>query len=437
MSRSFDTATPQLAAVLEAQGPPVWRRVDRRLSMLLVIALLWTFIGQVNQVVTSQGKVIPQDKVKVIQHLEGGIVKRVLARENAIVKAGDPLIELDLATGGINKPEMRSRMAALQFAKARMEAESQGRPPVFPEHLAKEFAAVADAERSTFKAHHAEFSGAVDALSGQITQGRQRIAEMQAKLTSLEATLSLAKQELAVSEDLVRDKLISQLDHFQRKNAVERLQGEVAMTRQAIPGARGGLEESRARKREEEGKFRRRAADELGEVERRIGSLQEELGRATDQEKRAIIRSPIDGVVKNVRYQSEGNVVKPGEPVMEVVPSREELVVEVSLSPADRGYLSIGQQALVKISAFDYYRYGGLDGKVTAIAADTDTGKNEERFYRVTISTDKSWLGDAPGEFPISPGMQAEVDIHVGSRSIFWLLIKPILKLKHEAFREI
>ncbi|MBV5332349.1 HlyD family type I secretion periplasmic adaptor subunit, partial [bacterium] len=311
------------------------------------------------------------------------------------------------------------------------------RPPVFPEHLAKEFAAVADAERSTFKAHHAEFSGAVDALSGQITQGRQRIAEMQAKLTSLEATLSLAKQELAVSEDLVRDKLISQLDHFQRKNAVERLQGEVAMTRQAIPGARGGLEESRARKREEEGKFRRRAADELGEVERRIGSLQEELGRATDQEKRAIIRSPIDGVVKNVRYQSEGNVVKPGEPVMEVVPSREELVVEVSLSPADRGYLSIGQQALVKISAFDYYRYGGLDGKVTAIAADTDTGKNEERFYRVTISTDKSWLGDAPGEFPISPGMQAEVDIHVGSRSIFWLLIKPILKLKHEAFREI
>ena len=436
MSPSSDSRTP-LDTLLAEQGPPVWRRVDMRLGLLLALALSWSFFGQVDQVVTAQGKVIPHDKVKVIQHLEGGIVKRVIVRENSVVKKGDPLIELDLATGGINKPEMSTRMAALQFVKARLEAESRGRQPVFPDHLIKEHPAVAEAERSTFAVRHSEFAGAMDALSGQITQSRHRIAESQAKLTSLEASLRLAQQELAVSEDLVRDKLISQLEHFQRKSAVERLLGDVAMTRQAIPGAHGALDESLARKREEEGKFRRRAADELGEVERKIGSLQEELGRATDQENRSVIRSPIDGVVKNVRYQSTGNVVKPGEPVMEVVPSREELVVEVNLSPTDRGYLGPGLYALVKISAFDFFRYGGLDGKVTAITADTDTGKNEEHFYRVTISTDKSWLGDAPGQLPITTGMLAEVDIHVGSRSIFWLLIKPVLKLKHEAFREI
>lgn len=427
----------KFAALLKHAGPPVWRRTDRRLTVLLIAALIWSFIGQIDQVVTAPGKVIPHDKVKIIQHLEGGIVKQVIARENSIVKAGDPLVEIDLATSGINRAEMTARMATLQFSKARLEAESQGTALHFPDELTKKFPAVAEAELSTYKARHEERSGALDALSGQSAQGRQRVTELQAKLISLNANLSLARQELAISEDLVKDKLTSQLEHFQRKSAVERLKGEVAMTMQAIPGAQAGQNESIGRRREEEAKFRRRAADELGELERKLASLQQELGRANDQEGRSLIRSPIDGVVRNVRYQSAGNVVKPGEPIMEIVPLGEELVVEVNLSPADRGYVSLNQPALVKISAYDYFRYGGLEGKVTAIAADTDTGKNEEHFYRVIISTQKSWLGDNPSQFPITPGMVGEVDIKAQSQSIFWLLIKPVLKLKHEAFREV
>lgn len=426
-----------LDAVLDKVGLPVWRRVDRRMTFLLLLALLWSFFFSIDQVITAQGKVIPQDKVKVVQHLEGGIVKRVMVRENAVVKAGDPLIELDLATGGLNKSEMSARMAALQFAKARLEAESRGTEPKFSAQLAKQFPDVAEAERSTYRARRDELRNAQEALAGQITQTRQRISEQEAKLKSLRASLRLAQQELQVSEDLVKDKLTSQLEHFQRKNSVERLQGEVAMTEQAIPGARAALEEASARKREEDARFRRRAADELSELERKIGSLSEDLGRATDQENRAVIRSPIDGVVKNLRYQAEGNVVKAGEPVMEVVPSNEELVFEVRLNPADRGYVQVGQFAQVKLSAYDFFRHGGLKGKVSAIAADTDIGKNEETYYRVLISTDKSWLGSQPGDLPISTGMQGEVDIHVDARSIFWILIKPVLKLKHEAFREI
>jgi adhesin transport system membrane fusion protein len=428
---------PTLDGLLERTGPPVWRRVDRRIGFLMVAALLWSFIGQIDQVVTATGKVIPHDKVKVIQHLEGGIIKQINARENTVVKVGDPLIELDLATAGINRSEMSGRMSAFRLAKIRLEAESGGKEPVFPKKVPRELEAVADAERATYRARRDEFRNGQEALTEQMKQGRQRIAELEAKLTSLNAGLRLARQELAVSESLVKDKLTSQLDHFQRQSAVERLLGEVAMTTQSIPGARAALEEAMARKREEESKFRRRAADELSELERKIGSLGEELGRATDQENRAVIRSPIDGVVKNLRYQATGNVVKPGEPIMEVVPVNEELVIEANLAPADRGYVSIGQFAQVKISAYDYFRYGGLDGKVTAIAADADMGKNDEQFFRVTVSTAKSWLGATPGQLPITPGMQGEVDIHVGSRSLFWLMIKPVLKLKHEAFREI
>jgi adhesin transport system membrane fusion protein len=428
---------PTLERLLERAGAPVWRHSHRLLVVVLLVALGWSFIGRIDQVVTAPGKVVPQDRIKIIQHLEGGIVKQVFARENTSVKAGAPLVELDLATGGINLAEMQVRMAALQFTKARLEAESQRKEPVFPPDLANQFPDVAEAERSTFRARSDELRGALDALSGQSSQGRQRVTELQAKLFSLQSSLKLAQQELAMSEELYKDKLTSQIEHFQRKNAVERLRGEVAMTQQAIPGAQAGQYETNARQREEEAKFRRRAADELGELERRLSSLVQELSRAKAQEGRAVIRAPIDGVVRNVRYQSAGNVVKPGEPIMEIVPLSEELVIEVNLSPADRGYVSLNQPALVKISAYDYFRYGGLEGRVTSIAADTDSGKDDVHFYRVTISTKKSWLGPSAGQFPITPGMTGEVDIKAQSQSIFWLMIKPVLKLKHEAFREV
>jgi len=171
-------------------------------------------------------------------------------------------------------------------------------------------------------------------------------------------------------------------------------------------------------------------------VERRMASLLDELELASEQDSRAVIRAPIDGIVKNLKYQAIGNVVKPGEPVMEIVPVKDRLVIEVKLSPMDRGHVSEEQSSLVKISAFDYYRYGGIDGKVVSIAADTDVDKDNTQFYVVIIETDKSYVGDVPGAMAIKPGMTAEVSIKIDSQSLLWALLRPILKIKHEALRE-
>jgi membrane fusion protein, adhesin transport system len=122
---------------------------------------------------------------------------------------------------------------------------------------------------------------------------------------------------------------------------------------------------------------------------------------------------------------------------MEVVPVKDQLVVELRLNPADRGYIEVGQQATVKVSAYDYYRFGGLDGRVQSIAADTDVGRNDEQFYRVVVTTDRAYFGSDPAAMPISPGMTADVDVRVATHSIFWALLRPILKLKHEALREV
>jgi membrane fusion protein, adhesin transport system len=426
-----------LDRVLTDLGEPRWRASQRRLLAFFLIIFLWTLIGRVDRVVTAPGKVIPFDKVKVIQHLEGGIIKEIVVRENQEVKAGDALVHLDLASSSINSGEMNARMASLKLAKIRLEAEAVGTDPVWPEELAAKFPNLIEVENNNYHSKKDERRSSLQAFDNIVTQNRQKLAESRERLVALEASIKISKQEVAISADLVRDKLTSQLEHFQRQSNYERLSGEIASLRQSITGLQAGISESMARRQQEESRFNRESSGEAADMERKMASLSEELNRAHDQEDRSVIRAPIDGVVKNVRFQTSGNVIKPGEPIMEVVPVKDQLVIEVKLSPSDRGYINLKQSALVKISTYDFLRYGGLSGTVTGIAADTDLGRNEEQFYRVVVSTDKSWLGDKQGVFPITPGMVGEVDIKVDTQSIMWALLKPVLKLKADAFKEI
>jgi adhesin transport system membrane fusion protein len=404
---------------------------------LLCSLLLWMLVARVDRVITTPGKVVPIDKVKAVQHFEGGIISEILVRENQTVKVGEPLVRLNLATGGINSSEMNARMASLQLAKIRLDAESSGLSPIWPADLLQAFKDMVEAEQATYRNRKMERDNALQALETQVFQSRKRLSETQEKLLAADQNLLLAKKELAVSESLVVDKLVSQLDHFQRQSRVAQINGEVMSLRQAVLGAESAVQESLARARQEDGRFRREAANEAGELQRRMASLTEELGMAQDQEDRSVIRSPIDGIVKNMKFQAVGNVVRAGEPIMEVVPIKDQLVVELKLNPSARGYVAVGQSALVKVSTYDYLRYGGLTGTVTAIAADTDLGRNEEQFYKVVVTTDKAWLGDNPNEYPISLGMLSEVDIKIDSQTILWSLIRPVLKLKAEALREI
>ena len=426
-----------LDQVLTRMGSPGWRTPQRVMLALMCLILLWMLVARVDRVITAPGKVVPIDKVKAIQHFEGGIISEILVRENQTVKVGEPLIRLNLATGGINSSEMNARMASLQLAKIRLDAESSGLAPVWPANMLQAFKDMVDAEQATYRNRKMERDNSLQALETQVFQSRKRLSETQEKLLATEQNLVFAKKELAVSESLVVDKLVSQLDHFQRQSRVAQLNGEVMSLRQAVLGAESAVQEALARVRQEDGRFRREAANEAGELQRRMSSLTEELGMAQDQEDRSVIRSPIDGVVKNLKFQAVGNVVRAGEPIMEVVPIKDQLVVELKLNPADRGYVVVGQSALVKVSTYDYLRYGGLTGTVTAIAADTDLGRNEEQYYKVVVTTDKAWLGENPSEYPISLGMLSEIDIKIDSQTILWSLIRPVLKLKAEAMREI
>jgi len=427
---------PNFEQIIKKQGKPNWRSWDKRLVLLFIILVIWASFAKVDRVVTAQGKVVPFNKVKVIQHLEGGIIETLFVAENQQVKAGEPLIALNLASSGVNGEEMQTRLSSLQIAQQRLLAESNGTDFSLQMELTDNLQQSADAEINTFKTRQQELIEVLAAINTQQDQALKRVAELQARQEAQQQSLAIAIKELEISQNLVKDKLVSELEHFQRLRAVETLKGDIAATEQAIAGAHAVVAESQARIREEQARFKRRASDELGDVERRIASLTEELLKAQEQADRSVIRAPIDGFVKNIKYQVSGNVVKPGEPIMEVVPEKDRLVFELKLSPADRGFVIQEQEALVKISAYDYYRHGGIDGKVEAIAADTTVGQQDEQYYRVIIGTNEEYVGDPIYGMKITPGMTGEVNIKVDSQSVLWALVRPILKIQKEALRE-
>jgi adhesin transport system membrane fusion protein len=429
-------AEAPLDALLRTRRAPGWRVVAGLIAALLASGIGWSTVAELDEVSVAAGEVVPQSKVKVVQHLEGGIITNIYVQEGAVVKAGEPLLQLDLAQTAMNKEELEVRLDGLLLSKARQEAEATGAELVLPPEIAARRPDLAASEREAFEARREELATQLSVLDQQVRQRQLEIREVEARQSTLSKSESLARQKLAMSAELLRDNLTPKLDHLKLRSELEEIQGEKAVLEQILPRVEAALIEAEQRVAEATLRFRREARDLLSETEISLARTREILRQATDQELRTEIRSPIDGVVKNVRYSTLGGVVKGGEPIMDLVPTGDTLIIEARLNAVDRGYVRVGQDATVKVSTYDFARYGGLEGKVTLVAPDSTQPENAPPYFRVLVETEKDYLGDQPGDFAITPGMQATVDIHTGTRSVLDYLIRPVLKLKHEAFRE-
>ncbi len=423
---------------IEARYPlPTLRPLAWAIMALLALLVVWAYFAELDEVAIAEGEVVPQGQIKVVQHLEGGIVEQLFVAEGALVAVGDPLVQLDLGTTEGKREELQVQLDALLLRRARLQAEAGGLPAVsFPVAAAERRPPIVTTETRLFEARRAELESTVQVLREQVRQRELEIKELQAQKRTVAANLRTTRERFELSTSLLADGLTPRMEHLGLQAEVDDLQGQIEVLDAAVPRARSALAEARERVREMETKFRREADDELGKAEVGLARITELLSKATDQFRRTTIRSPIDGVVQNLAFVTIGGVVKPGEPILEIVPSREKLIVEARLNPVDRGYVEQGQEAVVKISTYDFVRYGGLDGRVILVAPDASNGPDGQPYFRVLVETDKTWLGESVGQFPISPGMQALVDIHTGRKSVMDYLIKPVLKLRHEAFRE-
>lgn len=407
------------------------------LVALVAAAFVWMNQAELDMVTPGYGKVIPSRQVQVIQNLEGGIVGEILVRDGQQVEAGQILMRIDDTVAGANFREMEETYLGILVAVARLQNEADGKEPVYPAELVRIRPDLVKRENDLYRARQTELEATVSVLQQQRRQREQEMQELQSKLKAAQDGYALIKREYDMTEPLVKRGVVSQVELLRLERQVSDLQAQIATALAGIPRIRASMQEVDQRIREKRDNFRTEAIKDLNDRRVRLSSLQESMTARRDRVTRTEVRSPVKGVVKQLHVNTVGGILQPGQDIATVVPLEDSLLVEAQVSPRDVAFLHPGQKAIVKLTAYDFTVYGGLDAEVNQISADTIQDKNGNSFYLIRVKTLKNTLKDNRGEeLPIIPGMIAQVDIVTGKRTVLEYLVKPFVKARYSALRE-
>ena len=370
------------------------------LLLILVIGLLtsagvWASWSRLEEITRGDARIIASSREQVIQSLEGGILSEMLVREGDIVEAGQPLLRIDETKARSSFQEGLSKALALKATAARLRAESRGTALTFPADVLADKEIVSN-ETETYNAR-----------KQALDQG----------VATAASTRSLIAREIAMTEPMVKKGLVAETELLRLRRQANDLQMQT---------------------QERVNKYRVDAANELVKVESELAQVQEVLTAREDQVKRTVVAAPVRGTVKNIRMNTRGGVIQPGQDIMEIIPLEDKLLVEAKIRPHDVAFLRPGLPATVKVTAYDYAIYGGLDGEIELISPDTlreERRPEEDSYYRVLVRTTSSTLHAAGKELPIIPGMTASVEIRTGEKTVMDYVLKPVLKVR-EAMRE-
>ncbi len=403
--------------------------------LLIVSFIVWAQQAVLDEVTRGMGQVIPSQRVQVIQNLEGGILEEVLVQENQIVDKNDILVRISNTAAASQYRDTASQALEQEAAIARLTAETTGKKPVFPESL-NDSPLILQAQKDIYRARQQQLRSELNIIESQYEQRRQEVAEKEGRLSQLEQSLLLAQQQLNIAKPLRDQGLYPEVDYLKLERDLVTLRGDINALKLGIPRAKNAAEEARRRSKQRKAEFHAAALDELNRRRIELKSLREAISAGQDRVTRTDVRSPVRGTIKQLNINTIGGVIQPGQSILEVVPLDDTLLIEARIRPADIAFLHPGQAAMIKITAYDFSIYGGLEGVVEQISADTILDDNGESHYKVKLRTKASSLSYRGAELPIIPGMTASVDILTGEKTVLDYLLKPILKAKQNALRE-
>jgi adhesin transport system membrane fusion protein len=425
-----------LAIELEERPPSKsWSQLVYGICGLIVLAVLWSAATRVDIVTNAPGRVVPAGELVAIQHLEGGVIADILVAEGEQVRKGQTLLRLaPLDTEG-RLDQLKAKRAANVLAMEGERAIFEGRTPAF-EAVVTGFVKQKAEQMSLYTARMQALEAERTVLRSQAAQRESEVARLSSQLIVLRRDAQIAEEELALRTDLFERKLTTR-DRFYgaQRDAADR-QKQRMNARDQLVTAERELGEYERKLTEFEAKTRAGAQEaiakhtaELGEVD---AALKNEQGRA----RRLNLTAPVTGLVSGLSVKAINAVVKPGETLMELVPTQDPLVVMAQVSPQDIGQIEIGQRADVRVSAFDYAMYGTLEGKVERISATTFADQDGRQFYRVRVRLARDYFGDNPKEGRLLPGMEVEVDVKTGVRSVLAYILKPVTRTWDTALHE-
>lgn len=380
-----------------AEGTPRANWVLWLMAGFVGLTVFWAATARVDMITRAEAKVVPDGREQVISSLEGGILRELKVREGMVVEKGQELVQLDPTRVEAAQQEGQAKRLALKAMIARLSAEATGRPLSFPPDVRSDETLV-EGERDAYDARRVSLEEAV-AVNRR--------------------NLGLLQRELHMSETLAARGLLSDVEVMRLRRQANDLMLQI---------------------QDRINRFRQDASSDLVKARTELAQIEEQMVVKQDVLQRTSIKSPIRGVIKHIKMATIGGVVQAGAPIMEIAPVGAQLLIEAKVKPADIGFVRMGLSALVKLSAYDYYTYGGLQGRIDYISPDalTEEGKvasGDNSYYRALIRTEVSTLKQADQPLPIIPGMTANVEIRTGEQSVLRYLLKPMLRY-NEAFTE-
>lgn len=407
------------------------------ITFFFVIFVLWANFANLDEVTRGEGKVIPSTEVQAIQVIESGIVEEILVREGEQVSAGEVMIRLSDIEASSDLGANQARYYGLLAAVTRLQAEAEGKEIVeFPDEIMQNSPQSVTEELNSFRANMQQRNSQLNILEQQLAQRRQEIREIEGRVSDIRGVIRLQREEKSLLEPLVARGSAPRMELLQMERTIKEKTSELNSALSGLPRARSAVDEVQARIEEIKTNTQAQAQMELSAKLIELNEIKERLSALKDRKTRTELKAPVNGTIQEIAANTIGGVVRPGEDIIQIVPKDDQLIVEAKIRPADRAFIYPGQDAIVKITAYDFSIYGGLEAEVLDISADTIEDEKDNTFYRVRLRTHKTELKRKGEILPIIPGMVASVDILTGEKTVMQYLLKPFLKTLDNAFSE-
>ncbi len=428
---------------MQSLSSAILERTPSKISLVLKIWLftilavvIWASFASIDEITRGDGKVIPYGNNQVIQNLEGGIVEAILIKEGQVVKAGEIILKISNAKSVSTSRTNEMKFQELKAKSLRLHAEANGLPFKMIKTDDSELKTQMRLAKNLYDSNKLEFQAKDSSIAAQIEQRKQEYTEAMAKIASLKKSLEFVTQEVEMTEPMVKEGIKSKVDFLKLRREANNIKKDIEAVELSLPRLKSAIKEYRNKRIESKQLFFNNAKKELNEVTAELSRLKTQQVALSDQVNRTMVKSPVEGIVQKLFVNTVGGVIKPGEDLVEIVPTSKKLYLEIKIKPSDIAFIHPGAEAKVKISAYDYAIHGGLLGKVVSISPDTITDKKENTFYLIHIETEKNYLGSKERPLNIIPGMTVSVDIITGKKTVIQYILKPILKSKQYVFSE-
>jgi len=406
-------------------------------AITTVAFIVWASVTTLDIVSVATGEVVPSSQLKTVQHLEGGIVSKILVREGEIVKKGQKLVVLAPTASGADVKELEVRLAGLEIEIARLGGlVSSKNAPHYSAKLKSKYPDLVKQSIQRGKIQRRRHKSELLKQRKSILQRKQTVAEVKIRIKNNRAGLKLIREQLAISTKLLKNSLTTRYEHLDLLKEEGRLRGGIEEDRATVARAEAALAEGRASLVAIQDVFDDDNRKELDKARQTYTELSQRMAKFKDSYDRTVLRAPVGGIVKSLYVATIGGVIKAGDSVIDLVPEGDRLVIEAKLPTADIGYVEKGQDVIVKLASADAARFDGLVGKVASISPDTLMTPEGSPYYKVMVKTDNSYFEKGAARYNLLPGMQVVANIQTGQRKVFEYFLEPFLASMGEALQE-